>query len=163
MDPQAEIESLKAQTQLLMSQAISDFQRRVRNIASLVMGRLVRSASVSTPAKSALSVYFSRSQKQRQLRQFLTRNRLQSTPQDFARHFDSLEKFICSWFLSQSRNFEPSTCLLQRGSIQQTMRWLNWSQTSNQKPCTPVVQNRGVCDREFVVFNNFATVKTMFL
>ena len=58
---QAEIQSLKAQTQLLMDQAISDFERLVRNVASLVIGRLVRTASVSTPAKSALSAHFSNS------------------------------------------------------------------------------------------------------
>lgn len=94
-NPQAEIEELKTQTQILMSQAVSDFERRVRNVASLVMGRLVRSASVSTPAKSALSTYFSQSQKQRHLQQLLTKNRLQSTPQNFARHFDSLYSARC--------------------------------------------------------------------
>ncbi len=95
MDLQAEIEELKTQTQILMSQAVSDFERRVRNVASLVMGRLVRSASVSTPAKSALSTYFSQSQKQRHLQQLLTKNGLQSTPQNFARHFDSLYSARC--------------------------------------------------------------------
>ena len=105
MDPQAEVEELKTQTQILMSQAVSDFERRVRNVASLVMGRLVRSASVSTPAKSALSTYFSQSQKQRHLQRLLTRNRLQPIPQDLASHFESLcsarcGKAFCVWLFS---------------------------------------------------------------
>ena len=131
MDPQAEIEELKTQTQILMSQAVSDFERRVRNVASLVMGRLVRSTSVSTPAKSALSTYFSQSQKQHHLQQLLTRNRLQSTPQNFARHFDRLYSARCgkafcvrlfSIHKDKVAQFDPGNSLLQGGSIQQIVR-----------------------------------------
>lgn len=145
MDPQAEIEELKTQTQILMSQAVSDFERRVRNAASLVMGRLVRSASVSTPAKGALSTYFSQSQKQHHLQQLLTKNRSQSTPQNFARHFDSLYSARCG------REHPTGSALTQMVV------------DIKSEALYPIVQSRANCDCEFVVLNNFATVRSMFL
>lgn len=125
-----------------MSQAVSDFERRVRDVASLVMGRLVRSASVSTPAKSA---FFSQSQKQRHLQQLFTKNRLQSTPQNFARHFDSLYSARCG-------REHPTDSALTQMVVD-----------IKSEALYPIVQSRGNCDREFVVLNNFATVRSMFL
>ena len=46
-------------------------QRRVRNVSSLVMGRLVRAAAVEQANKGALATYFCKSSKGRQLQQLL--------------------------------------------------------------------------------------------
>ena len=70
MDPEDQTGSLKTQTDLLMRQVSSDFQHRIRNVASLVMGRLVRSESLNTQAKSALTNYC-KTPKRRHLGQFL--------------------------------------------------------------------------------------------
>ncbi|DBA87360.1 TPA: hypothetical protein ACH3X1_004407 [Trebouxia sp. C0004] len=170
MDPQAEIEELKTQTQILMSQAVSDFERRVRNVASLVMGRLVRSASVSTPAKSALSTYFSQSQKQRHLQQPLTKNRLQSTPQNFARQFDSLYSARCGVLRAAILDSQRQSCTVlirqqfAAGREHPTDSALTQMVVDiKSEALYPIVQSRGNCDCEFVVLNNFATVRSMFL
>ncbi len=101
MDPQDQIDSLKTQTDLLktqtdlmMRQMSSDFQHRIRNVASLVMGRLVRSASFNTQAKSALTNYC-KTPKRRHLGQLLHKTGMPETPEAFASHFDGLYSTRC--------------------------------------------------------------------
>lgn len=101
MVPQDQIDSLKTQTDLLktqtdlmMRQMSSDFQHRIRNVASLVMGRLVRSASLNTQAKSALTNYC-KTPKRRHLRQLLHKTGMPETPEAFASHFDGLYSSRC--------------------------------------------------------------------
>ena len=95
MDPQAQIDSLKTQGDLMMSQLSSDFQDSVRNIASLVMGRLVSPATYSAQAKSALVNTFSKTLKSRQMKQILARTGMHQTVEAFASHFDGLYTARC--------------------------------------------------------------------
>ena len=95
MDPQAQIDSLKTQSDLMMSQLSSDFRDSVSNVASLVMGRLVRPATSSTQAKSALVNTFSKTSKSRQMKQILARTGIHQTVEAFASHFDGLYTARC--------------------------------------------------------------------
>ncbi|DBB01518.1 TPA: hypothetical protein ACH3X1_000170 [Trebouxia sp. C0004] len=90
----------------MMSQLSSNFQHRVRNVASLVMVRLVRSATSPAQAKSALANTFCNTPKSRQMKQILARTGTHQTVDAFARHFDGLYTSRC-------------------GSIQQ-LCWLRW-------------------------------------
>ena len=68
-------------------------QRRVRNVSSLVMGRLVRAAAIEQANKGA--TYFCKSSKERQLQQLLNKRALRVASGDFADYFDRLYTARC--------------------------------------------------------------------
>ena len=70
-------------------------QQRIQSTTSLVVGRLVRAATVQQSDKKALTTYVSTPLRKCKLRDRLGKAGSQESPEHFAEHFDEMYRHRC--------------------------------------------------------------------
>ena len=90
-----DVPDLQDQVALPLRQGISDMQYRIQRTASLVVGQLLRRASVEEADKKALASYVSNPLRKCKLQDWLSQAGSQDSPEEFADIFDKMYNERC--------------------------------------------------------------------
>ncbi len=169
-DAEAELQPAvdqQAQIDLLMRQVTSYMQRQIRSTASLVVGRLVRTATVQYPGKDALAIFISNPAKKRRLQHWLNKAGSAEPPEEFAEHFDELYSArcgnTCCSLVCFPQSFQSDFLELLAKREHPTDKSLaTLVKETRQEPFYSTVQSQGSCSLECAVLDHFATLSSMF-